>query len=157
MFQIKDGEIFTSNGDQVVPDASGIITLTINKVSKRFIKEKFITWASTNPDVLKGCMSPKKLRVKKTYVPRVKKERIPKPKQVYIPKPKKIKPPKPIPYSTPRKKKIGVPIELFNKGVSIGTFISITEAAKHIGKSTSMLSKIYRGVTKKNDYSLLIK
>lgn len=123
------GNLFTGAGDEILPDEKGIITVKIDGVERRFVKDKFINWLSQNNIELPA---PKKKPERKTRERKERPLKYKKSGKKYI---RTVK--------TPRK---GTKIIAINNSKDVfGPFISLSACANELKLNKSHISRTLKG------------
>lgn len=129
-YQTKVGKLYTSTGEAVLPDEKGIVTVTIEGSTRRFMMDKFIAKLESGT-VIKLANVVGKVGNRRGWA-----EPAPKPK----PKEKKVKLPK------PAKSQSSKAIVAMDKNGNKQTFSTQRKAAEALGLTTGGICNQIKGV-----------
>lgn len=128
-YQTREGKLYTSTGEAVLPDENGIVTVTIEGSTRRFMLDKFIAKLESGTEIklanVKG-----KIGNRRGWA-----EPAPKP----LPKEKKVKLPK------PAKAQSSKAIVAMNKNGNKQTFSTQRKAAEELGLTTGGICNQIKG------------
>lgn len=129
-YQTREGKLYSSTGEEVLPDEKGIVSVTIEGSTRRFMLDKFIAKLESGTEIklanVKG-----KIGNRRGWA-----EPAPKP----LPKEKKVKLPK------PAKAQSSKAIVAMDKNGNKQTFPTQRKAAKELGLTTGGICNQIKGV-----------
>jgi len=140
---LKDEKLYRLTGEPIIADDSGLISVVVDGITKRFVPVIFIKWVKAQPQFQPVTKQPKKVKLPLAVKPKKKKRK----KKVVVKRD----------YKWQRKKEAvrrGISITVEKEGEVFGPFISLRECARELRISTNSVSRGLQGA-KCHGYKLI--